>query len=133
MGGKSDYLENELLDHVLGGGDYSRPATVYIALYTTAPTDAGGGVEVSGGSYARKSVTNNDTEWPAAAGGLKSNANVIEFVEATGDWGTIVACAIFDAVTSGNMLYWGNLSAPKVISSGSTARFLADELDITED
>ena len=51
-GSKSDYLENEILDHVLGGADYSRPATVYIALYTAAPTDAGGGTEVTGGSYA---------------------------------------------------------------------------------
>ena len=72
-GSKSDYLENEILDHVLGGADYARPATVYIALYTADPTDAGGGTEGSGGSYAKASVTNNDTNWPAASSGAKSN------------------------------------------------------------
>lgn len=132
-GSKSDYLENELLDHVLGGGDYSRPATVYIALFTAAPTDAGGGTEVTGGSYARKAVTNNATNWPAASGGAKSNGTAIEFVTATADWGTVVAFAIFDAATDGNMLYWGDLTASKSVDSGDTARFAAGELDVTED
>ena len=132
-GSKSDYLELELLDHVLGGGDYSRPATVYIALYTVAPTDAGGGTECTGGSYVRKSVTNNDTNWPAAAAGAKANGTEIAFVEATGDWGTVVAFGIFDAESGGNLLYWGDLSASKSIDSGDTAKFAVGDIDITED
>ena len=132
-GSKSDYLELELLDHVLGGGDYSRPATVYIALYTVAPTDAGGGTECTGGSYVRKAVTNNDTNWPAAAAGAKANGTEIAFVEATGDWGTVVAFGIFDAESGGNLLYWGDLSASKSIDSGDTAKFAVGDIDITED
>lgn len=132
-GSKADYLENKVLDHVLGASVYTAPATVYIALYTTAPTDAGGGVEVTGGSYARKSVTNNATNWPAAAGGSKTNGTDIVFVTATASWGTIVAFAIFDAVTAGNMLYWGDLSASRVIDNGDTAFFRAGTLVITED
>jgi len=132
-GSKSDYLENELLDHVLGGGDYSRPATVYIALYTVAPTDVGGGTEVTGGSYARKAVTNNATNWPAASSGAKANGTVIEFVTATADWGTVVAFAILDAASDGNFLYWGDLTASKSVDNGDTARFAVGELDITED
>lgn len=132
-GSFSDHLEDELLDHVFGGGDYSRPATVYVALYTVAPTDAGGGTECTGGSYARKSVTNNDTNFPAASSGAKSNGTDIEFVEATGDWGTVVAFAIFDALSGGNMLCWADLSANKDIDSGDTAKFAAGELDITLD
>ena len=132
-GSKSDYLENEILDHVLGGADYSRPATVYIALYTADPSDTGGGTEVSGGSYARASVTNNDTNWPAASSGAKSNGADITFTEATGDWGTITAMGIFDAETAGNLLYWGELTTDKAINSGDTAKFATGDIDITED
>ena len=132
-GSKSDYLENELLDHVLGGGDYSRPATVYVALYTVAPTDTGGGTEVSGGSYARVAVTNNATNWPAASGGAKANGTVITFPKATAAWGTCVAFAILDAATAGNFLYWADLTETKAINNGDTAQFAVGELDVTED
>lgn len=132
-GSKSNYLENKLLDHVLGGGDYARPATVYIALYTVAPTDAGGGTEVTGGSYARKDVTNNATNFPAASGGAKSNGTEITFVTATADWGTVVAFGIFDQLSSGNLLYWADLTQSKLISNGDTAKFAIGDIDLTED
>jgi len=132
-GSKADYLEDELLDHVLGGADYTRPATVYIALFTVAPTDAGGGTECTGGSYARKDVTNNATNWPAASGGAKANGTEIVFVEATASWGTVVAFGIFDAVTAGNLLYWADLTTSKPIDNGVTDKFAIGDLDITED
>lgn len=132
-GSKSDYLENEILDHVLGGADYSRPGTVYIALYTVAPTDAGGGTEVTGGDYARVAVTNNTTNWPAASSGSKSNGTAFTFTQATADWGTVVAFGILDALTSGNLLYWGDLTASKSVESGDTAEFAASGITITED
>jgi len=132
-GSKSDYLEDALLDHVLGDDSYSAPATVYVALFTEAPTDAGGGTEVSGGSYARVAVTNNLTNWPAASGGAKSNGTEITFPQASGDWGTVVAFAIFDAASDGNMLYWGDLTNSKTIQNGDTAKFAVGDLDITED
>ena len=132
-GSKSDYLEDAILDHVLGDTAYTAPGTVYIALFTVAPTDAGGGTEVTDGSYARKAVTNNATQWPAASGGAKSNGEDIEFAQATGDWGTCVAFAIFDALTAGNMLYWADLETSKAVNSGDTAKFSAGDLDVTED
>ena len=132
-GSKSDFLENEQLDHVLGNAAYTAPATVYIALYTAAPTDAGGGTEVAGGSYARAAVTNNATNWPAASGGAKSNGTVITFVTATANWGTVIAFAILDAAAAGNFLYWADLTASKVINNGDTAQFAVGELDVTED
>lgn len=133
MAGKSDYLEDEILDHVLGGGDYTRAATVYVALYTAAPTDAGGGTEVSGGSYARASVTNNATNWPASSGGAKANGTEVAFATASASWGTVTHFGIFDAATAGNLLYWGALVASKLIGSGDTARFPIGDIDITED
>lgn len=132
-GSKSNYLENKVLDHVLGGPDYTRPATVYAALFTAAPSDSGGGTEVSGGSYARKDITNNSTNFPAAASGAKSNGTAITFVQAAANWGTVVAMGIFDALTSGNLLYWADLATSKAIDSGDRAEFAVGELDFTED
>lgn len=132
-GSKADFLENELLDHVLGNAAYSAPATVYVALYTVAPTDAGGGTEATGGSYARVAVTNNDTNWPAASSGAKANGAAITFPTATADWGTVVAFAILDAASGGNFLYWGDLTDNKTVDDGDTASFAIGELDVTED
>lgn len=132
-GSKSDYLEGKVLDHVLGNTAYSAPATVYIALFTAAPSDSGGGTEVTGGSYARASVTNNTTNWPNASGGAKSNGTDITFTTATANWGTIVAMGIYDASTAGNLLYWADLTVNKAINSGDTAKFTTGEIDVTED
>lgn len=130
---KSDYLEGKVLDHLLGRTTYTAPATVYVALYTSAPTDSGGGTEVSGGSYARVAVTNNATNWPAASSGTKSNGTAIVFPEATADWGTVVAFGLFDAANGGNLLYWGELSQNQAVNSGSTASFAIGALTIRED
>lgn len=130
---KSDYLENELLDHILGNSSWSAPGTVYISLYTVTPSDTGGGTEVTGGSYARVSMTNNLTNWPAASGGAKANGTAITYPQATADWGTVVAFGIQDASTSGNLLYWGAVSPSKAVSNGDTAAFAIGDLDITED
>lgn len=132
-GSKSDFLENEILDHVLGNAAYTAPGTVYIALFTVAPTDSGGGTECTGGSYARVTVTNNATNWPAASGGAKSNGTEIVFVEATASWGTVLAFGIFDAITAGNLLYWATLTVNKAIDTGDTAKFAVGDLDVTED
>lgn len=133
MAGKSDYLENELLDHWLGAAAYTAPATVYAALFTATPSDSGGGTEVTGGSYARVAVTNNATNWPAASGGSKSNGTDITFPQATADWGTVVAFALFDAPTSGNMLVWGPLTASRAVNSSDTPSFATGTLTVTED
>lgn len=132
-GSKSNYLENELLDHWLGNAAFSAPATVYIALFTAAPSDAGGGTEVSGGSYARVAVTNNATNWPAASGGSKSNGTAITFPAATANWGTVVAVGIFDASTSGNLLAWSTLENSRSIFTTDVPSFAAGQITITED
>lgn len=135
---KSDYLEAALLNHVLGATAFTAPATVYVALYTALPTDAAAsGTEVSGGAYARVAVTNNTTNWPAATGTApttKSNGTSITFPAPTANWGTIVGFAIKDAASGGNTLYWGSLTAAKVVSSGDAApSFAVSALTVTED
>jgi hypothetical protein len=130
--GKGTYWANKALDEALGGVDFTPPPTLYIALYTAAPSAGGGGTEVSGGSYARVAVTNDLTHWPSASGGSKSNALTITFPTATADWGTVVAVAIMDASSGGNELYFGSLTQSKVVSNGDTAQFAASALTVTE-
>lgn len=138
-GSKSDYLEAKLLDHVLGNTAYTAPATVYIALFTAAPSDTGGGTEVptSGGTlYARVAVTNNATNWPNASGTsptVKSNGTTFTFPTAGADWGTVTSVGIFDASSAGNLLYWATLTASKTVSSGDTASFAGTTIVCSED
>lgn len=127
MAGLGDAYENIMLDRLLGSGT---PASVDVALYTAPPTDAGGGTEVSGGSYARVAVTNDATNWPPAAGAQKSNGTVITWPAATASWGTISHFAIFDGAT---LMVWGAIGTAKLISSGETAQFNAGTLIITCD
>ena len=130
----SDYLENELLDHWLGNSAYTAPATVYVGLSTADPLDDGSGLaEPVGNGYARVSVTNNLTEWPAAVGGSKNNANDVTFPLATGSWGTITHFALFDAATGGNMLGSGALTSSRTVSDGDQPRFAAGEITVTLD
>lgn len=133
MGSFGDFLELELLDHVFGNAAYTAPATVHVALYTVTPTDASAsGTEVTGGSYARVAVTNNATNWPAAAAGAKANGTAITFPAPTANWGTVVAFAIYDAASAGNQLAWGALTVSKTVNSGDAApSFAVGDLDIT--
>ena len=128
MAGFSDYLEDKVLDHVFGGNAYTAPATLYVALYTVAPTDTGGGTEVTGGSYARQSgaFTVSGTN-PTTA----SNSAAIEYPTATADYGTVVAVGILDALTGGNLLAYANLDTSKPVTTGDVFRFDAGDLDIT--
>lgn len=130
MAGKSTYLSNKVLDHTVGKAAYSMP-TAYVGLYTAAPTDAGGGTEVTGGSYSRKSTSASD--WSSAASGATSNANTITFVSATASWGTVTHFGLFDAASGGNLLWWGALTASKSIANGDTASFAAGQLSLTDD
>jgi len=124
----SDYLENKVLDHVLRNTAYTSPVAVYTALFTVTPTDAGGGTEVTGGSYAREAST-----FGAASGGTISNSALIDFGTATADWGTVVAVGIFDAITSGNLLFWGAMTANKTVLNGDSFSFAIGALDVSMD
>lgn len=134
----SDYLEAELLDHIFNAAFTTTAGDTFVGLFTTATADDGSGTEVSGGSYARKEVNPNggaSPTWDLAAvdapGYTVDNADDIVFVTATGDWTTVTHVGIFDAVTAGNMLVHGALTASKAVGSGDTFQFDAGDLDIT--
>lgn len=148
MAGMSDYLENKLVDFLFRGQSFSNPV-VYVALYTAAPSDAGGGTEVSGGSYARvkaaASSTQALTDWAGTqsagsttastgTGGQTSNNNAITFPAPTANWGSVTHFGLFDAVSGGNLLFWAPLSVAKTINNGDSApSFSAGALTVTLD
>lgn len=128
MAGKSDYLENKILDHVLRNTAYTSPTTVYMALFTAAPSDAGGGTEVSTNNYSRTAIT-----FGAAASGAIANSSPVNFPTPSGSWGACTHFGIFDASSAGNLLYWGALAQTETPLSGNTVTFPTGDIDVTED
>lgn len=126
-GNLSNYLENKILDHVLGRTAFTMP-TVYVALFTTDPTDAGTGTEVTGGAYARQPISFN-----AAANGASGNSALVAFPTATAPWGTITHAALYDALTGGNMLWHGPLGTSVAISSNQRYELPASTLTVGMD
>lgn len=120
----SNYLETKVLGHVFGGTAYTQP-TKYIALYSSAPGEAGGGTEISGTNYVRQTAAFTVT------GDTASNTAAIEFPTAGSSWGTITHIGVMDASSSGNLLAYGTLTASKTISSGDVFRIPLGDLDIT--
>jgi len=123
----SDYLEDKVLDHVFGGNAFTAPSTLYVALFTVAPSDTGGGTEVSGGAYARQTATFNVSGTnPTEA----SNTASIEYPTATASYGTVLAVGVFDALSGGNLLAYSTLTTNKAIDTGDVFRINTGDLDI---
>jgi len=126
MAEMSNYLENALINVTLRATAFTAPTTVYVALYTTDPTDADTGTECSGTSYARQSVT-----FGAPSNGVSTNSAAVEFPQAGGSWGTITHIGIRDALTTGNLLYHTPLDASKTIATGDVFRIATSSLSVT--
>ena len=126
MAAMSNYLENALINATLRNTAFTSPSTVYVGLFTSDPTDAGSGNEVSGGSYARRSMA-----FGSPSNGASTNSSAVEFDQATGNWGTITHFALFDALTTGNMLYHGALTTSKTIETGDVFKFASASVSVT--
>ena len=142
MSAMSDYLENKLVDQIFRGQAFTFPATLYVGLLTAAPSDSGGGTEVTGGSYARASVTASlanfagtqsagSTTASSGTGGQTSNNAAITFATPSATWGTVTHFGIYDAASGGNLLFWGALTISKTINQADTVTFPAASLSIT--
>jgi hypothetical protein len=129
MGAFTYSLKNSILDFVFGATALSTEASHQIALTTTEPTISAAGTEVSGGSYARVTVTNNKTNWSAASNGLLSNATAISFPTPTASWGTVVGVDIYNAAGTTRVAF-ATLTASKTIGSGDPVSFPIGDLDI---
>jgi len=128
MSALSDHAENLLLNWLMTTGTATRPTSWYVALYTAAPSDAGGGTEVSGSGYTRQSVS-----WGTATGtgGTTDNSGAVSFTASGGSFGTVTHIGIFDASTGGNLLWHGALTASKTVNDGDTLQFAAGDIDLT--
>jgi len=124
----SNYLENKVLDHVLRNTSYTSPTTVYVGLFTSDPTDAGSGTEVSGGSYARQTLSVT-----TASGGIVTSSADVTFPQATAQWGTITHLGLLDALTSGNLLMHTPLTTSKSIDNGDILKISSGNLTVTLD
>ena len=125
-GNLTNYLESKLIDHFLGTTTYTKPSAVYVGLFTVTPGEAGGGTEVTGGSYARQAAT-----FGAASSGATTNNANIDFTGMPA--ATTVAIGIFDALTSGNMLLYGALTTNKTTDAGDTLRIATGSLSVSID
>jgi len=125
MAEMSNYLENALINATLRNTSYTSPATVYVGLYTSDPTDANTGTEVSGGSYARTAVT-----FGSPSNGTSTNSAAVEFPQATGSWGTVGWIGLLDASTSGNLLYHTALDVSKTIDTGDIFKIAIGSLSV---
>lgn len=126
MAEMSNYLENALINATLRATNFTAPTTVYVSLHTADPTDAGTGTEVSGGSYTRKSAT-----FAAPSNGASATSADVTFDQATASWGTITHIAIWDALTTGNMLYHTPLTTSKAIDTGDIFKIASGSLTVT--
>ena len=123
------YTENLVLNYLLTANSVTRPTAWYVGLFTAAPSDTGGGTEVSGNGYARKATGTMTITGTATTA---TNAAAIEFAAASGgNWGTITHAAIFDALTTGNMLAWAPLTTSRTINDGDVFRVPASSLTVT--
>jgi hypothetical protein len=122
----SNFLENALINATLRATTYTSVATVYVSLWTSDPTDAGSGTEVSGGSYARTAVT-----FAAPSNGVTTNSADVTFPTATASWGTVGWIGINDAASSGNLLYHSPLDTSKTIDSGDIFKISTGNLSVT--
>lgn len=126
MSAMSDYLENEILDHILSVGSYTMPTAVYVGLSTGSFNDDNSGTELTGNNYSRVAAT-----FSAASSGTTSNSAAIEFAAATGSWGSVSHFGIFDAASAGNLLIHGAFTTAKTIASGDILKIPTGDLDIT--
>lgn len=121
MASMSTYLRQRLLDHALGTRQYTMPSQVYVALLDAR------GDELSGNSYARVSVDFTAT----TTGGQASPTSTVRFPQASGDWGTVRSVALYDASTSGNVLFQEDLTVERTVLNGDTFQFATDRLIVS--
>jgi hypothetical protein len=126
MAAFSNYLEDALINGTLRATTYTAPTTVYVGLFTSDPTDAGSGTEVSGNAYARQSAT-----FAAPSNGAASTDVDVQFPQATGNWGIVTHFGVFDALTTGNLMYHGALTASKNIETGDVFKIATGNLTVT--
>jgi len=128
MSAMTDYLENEILDHILGTGSWTMPTNTWLSLHTTTPSDSAAGTEVSTGGYARQNI-----DFTAASSGSAPNSNALTFTATGAGWGSVTHWGIWDAVTTGNRLIWGAFTTARTINDGESLTVAIGAIVVTAD
>jgi len=128
MAAFSDYTEDQLVNLLLRGIPFTSPATIYVGLHLSSPTDANIGIEVIGGSYSRQAIS-----FDPPSSGVTLNSSVVVFPTATASWGTVTHFGLYDSSGAGNLLMWGALSNPIVLDSGDSFTIPAGTLSVSMD
>lgn len=145
MAALSDYLENKIIDYLLRGQAFTAPATVYVGLLTAAPSDTGGGTEVTGNAYARVAVASSLANWAGtqaaastvassgATGTTSNNAAITYPTPTPAGWGVVTHFAVYDAASAGNLLFYAALTVSKTINAGDSVSFAPAALTLQID
>ena len=120
MAALSNYTEKLLLDYLLTTSSVTRPTSWFVALFTSAPSDSGGGTEVSTGGYVRQALT---TSVATSGVGTSSNTNLVSFVASGASYGVVSHVGIFDNVAGGNLLWHGPILVSKEVLDGDGLKF----------
>ena len=130
MSAASDYLEDKLLDHVLGNTAFTQPSNIYLALFTAdtglEANSPSAEISTSGTAYGRQSVS-----FAASSSGSAATSATVTFSAATANWGTVTHVAVMDASTSGNVLFYGAVTTSKTIESGDTFQVSSGNLTVS--
>lgn len=144
MAAMSDYLENKIIDWLFRGQAFTPPTTLHVGLLTSAPSDTGGGTEITGNAYTRVAVSSSLANWAGTqsaastvastgATGTTSNNGVIAFPTPIASWGTVGFFGVYDAASVGNLLFYGALNNAKTINVGDDVRFPISSLSVQID
>lgn len=127
----SNYVKNNSLDFWVRNQSISQPSGVWVALYTTNPTAADTGTEVSGGGYVRQQVAFSA---PTISGdvALVQNTADIVFPQLTASAGTAVYVGLRDAANGGNLLFYEALPTAITLAQGYTPYWAAGDLKVTQ-
>lgn len=129
MGSFTNTYENSILNALCGNGADLASTSMWVALFTAAPSDASGGTEATGGNYARKS----SGAWASAAGGVVSNAATVTYATCTSTVGTITHFALMTDSATGSMVAWATLTASRDLATNDIAVFAVGSLTISLD
>lgn len=129
----SNFMENTWLDHVFGKTIYTPPNNIFIGLHTSNPGETGSAGEVATGSYARASLANNTSNFPAASAGVKTTGAVATFATPTAGWGDVSYFTLWDSASGGNCLGISNAFTPQTINTGNTVSFAAGAITVSAD
>lgn len=131
MSEASDYVENQILNCYLNQTNITAPTNIYVGLHTADPTDAGSGAEVSGNGYARVEITDKFGTASGTGGSVSSNADITGFTASGGNWGTVSHIGIYDASTSGNLLFHTALDSSATVNDGDSFQISSGNLTVT--